>query len=127
MRASRQLGASLGRKGSVRALLAALQDNKGAISTVQLVTSGAVEQLRAYMQGADWPCPHPVLHLWRRRHMHAPWGHARSVGKVSARVCRVSKALAGMGFAARVLLPCAGKDQSGSADVRQRALLRRLY
>lgn len=55
MRQLRQIGVDLGRKGAVRELLAALQDQgPAAISTFEFLSSGAVKQLRAYLQGLSF-------------------------------------------------------------------------
>lgn len=52
MRKLRGIGADLGREGAVKELLAALQDQgPNSISTFEFLSSGAVRQLRSYLQG----------------------------------------------------------------------------
>jgi len=52
MRKLRSIGADLGRNGAVKELLTALQDQgPNSISTFEFLSSGAVRQLRSYLQG----------------------------------------------------------------------------
>ena len=91
MRALRELGRRLGQDGAVHSLLAALQDSEG-ISTFEFLSSGAVKQLKAYLQGGALAlvtivltCREPALMLrvqrrvrgWRRvllSDANASWG-----------------------------------------------------